>query len=74
MNAQAFTRFLQVATVADSAGQAEGLIYARGASVPADTTAGYAKGCLFIQTDGSTSTTLYVNEGTVASCDFNAVV
>jgi hypothetical protein len=74
MNAQAFTRFLKVAVVSDSSGQAEGLIYARAAAVPADTTAGYAKGCLFIQTDGGASTTLYVNEGTVASADFNAAM
>jgi len=73
MNAQAFARFLQVAVVSDAAGQAKGLVYARGAAVPADASTGYAKGCLFIQTDGGTGTTVYTNEGTVASSDFNAL-
>ena len=73
MNAQAFTRFLKVAVVSDSAGQAEGLIYARGVDVPTDAAVGYSKGCIFVQTDGSTGSTIYTNEGTVASCDFNAI-
>lgn len=45
--------------------------YASGATVPTDAEAGYAKGCIFIQTDGGVSSTLYVNEGTYTSCDFN---
>lgn len=47
-------------------------VMARGATVPTDATAGYAPGCIFIQTDGGAATTLYINEGTLASCDFNA--
>lgn len=48
-------------------------VVAMGATVPVDTTAGYIKGCLFIQTDGTDHTnTLYVNIGTDASCNFNA--
>jgi len=46
---------------------------AQGASVPTDADAGYAKGCIFIQTDGGVGTTIYHNEGTAASADFNAV-
>lgn len=49
-----------------------GNIYVRGATVPTDGTSGYAKGCIFIQTDGGAGTTWYLNEGTYASCDFNA--
>jgi hypothetical protein len=44
-----------------------------GTTVPTDATAGFAKGALFVQTDGSAGSVLYVNEGTVASCDFNPV-
>lgn len=43
-----------------------------GTSVPTDGTAGYLPGCMYIKTNGGVGTTLYVNEGTVASCDFNA--
>jgi len=43
-----------------------------GTTVPTDATAGYAPGCIFIKTDGGAGTTLYINEGTAASCDFNA--
>lgn len=35
--------------------------------------AGYAVGCQYVQTDGSVATTLYINEGTTTSCDFNAM-
>ena len=50
-----------------------GLLDDAGITVPADGTAGYATGCLFRHTDGGDGTALYVNEGTVASCNFNAV-
>jgi len=53
--------------------EAEGLLLASGPTVPADGTAGYQTGCLFQHTDGGAGTALYVNEGTVASCDFDAV-
>jgi hypothetical protein len=47
---------------------------AEGTDVPVDTTKGYAKGCLFIDTDVAAGTTgLYVNVGTTAECDFDAV-
>jgi len=45
----------------------------QGNTVPTDGTAGYAVGCLFLHRDGGDGTALYVNEGTEASCDFNAV-
>lgn len=44
-----------------------------GATVPTDADAGYAKGCIFVQTDGGVGSTIYINEGTSASADFNAV-
>ncbi len=45
-----------------------------GSTVPSDATAGYATGCRFIHTDGGAGTSVYVNEGTSSSCDFNAVL
>lgn len=51
----------------------EGLI-AIGTTVPTDTTAGYGKGCLFIDTDAAAGAQLFINEGSVNSSDFNAVV
>jgi len=50
-----------------------GLLLASGKTVPADGTSGYQTGCLFQHTDGGAGTALYVNEGTVTSCDFDAV-
>lgn len=47
--------------------------FAEGTVVPTDATAGYTKGCLFLKTNGSAGTQLYINEGTDASCDFNAM-
>ena len=46
---------------------------AQGTTVPTDADAGYSKGCMFIKTDGGVATTNYINEGTAASCDFNAI-
>lgn len=45
-------------------------VLARGTTVPTLATAGYAVGAQFLKTNGSDSTTLYVNRGTAASCDF----
>lgn len=50
-----------------------GLLLASGTTVPTDGTAGYSTGCIFQHTDGGDGTALYVNEGTKASCDFNAI-
>jgi len=50
------------------------ILLATGTTVPTDTTTGYAKGCLFIDTDVGTGTTgLYCNKGTNTSCVFTAV-
>lgn len=45
----------------------------RGTVTVTDGGAGYAKGCVYIKTDGSTATTFFVNEGSTSSCDFNAM-
>jgi hypothetical protein len=47
--------------------------WARGTTVPTDATAGYAKGCFFMKSNGGEGTTFYINEGSETSCDFNPV-
>ena len=42
-----------------------------GTTVPTDGGAGYAVGCLFTDDDGTTGATVYANEGSATSCDFN---
>lgn len=45
-----------------------------GTTVPSNSTDGYAKGCLFIDTDVATGTSgLYCNKGTKDSCVFGLV-
>ena len=44
---------------------------ATGDTVPTDGDAGYAVGCIFIDTDGGIGTTIYGNDGSITSCDFN---
>lgn len=45
-----------------------------GATQPTDTDAGFAKGCIFsYSTGGTVGGTVYINEGTAASADFNAI-
>lgn len=51
----------------------DGITFAYGITKPTDATAGYAPGAIFIHTDGTTGTAVYVNEGTATSCDFNAL-
>jgi hypothetical protein len=51
----------------------QGVLSASGLIVPVDGTAGYQTGCIFQHTDGGDGTSLYVNEGTYLSCDFDAV-
>jgi hypothetical protein len=48
----------------------EGLLSESGAAKPADATAGYQPACLFQDT---TAGVLYVNKGSLASCEFTAV-
>ena len=50
-----------------------GYLQASGITVPTDGATGYQTGCLFQHTDGGNATSLYVNEGSVTSCDFNAI-
>ena len=49
-----------------------GILFDYGTTVPSDGEADYAPGAIFQKIDGTASTVLYVNEGTLASCDFNA--
>ena len=50
------------------------ILLATGTTVPTDATAGYAKGCLFIDTDVTTGLSgIYENVGTTASCNFDAL-
>jgi len=50
------------------------ILLATGTTVPTDTADGYAKGCLFIDTDVATGTGgLYCNKGTKDSCVFTLV-
>lgn len=51
-----------------------GILRAWGDIVPPDGEPGYATGCLFQHTDGGPGTSLYANEGTLESCDFNPLV
>lgn len=57
----------------EPANKPEGFLFYAGPTVPTDGTAGYATGCLFQHTDGGAGTALYCNEGTLASCNFDAV-
>lgn len=51
-----------------------GTVFGRGTVVPADNATGYAKGCIFIKTDGTNQTnTMYCNIGTAALANFNLV-
>lgn len=49
-----------------------GILRAWGNTVPTDGSTGYATGCTFQHLDGGANTSLYVNEGSITSCDFNA--
>lgn len=49
-------------------------MHAYGTTVPTDGDSGYATGCLYAKTDGGNATSLYVNEGSATSCDFNAII
>lgn len=49
------------------------MIYAASTAI-SDGTVGYPIGAIFINTAGTASHTLYINEGTKASSDFNHVL
>ena len=49
-------------------------LFVSGTTVPTDTTTGYAKSALFIDTNVGTGTgSLYLNKGTKTSCVFSLV-
>lgn len=48
-------------------------LYVRGKTVPTDATAGYAKGCIFVDIDAAAGNVFWINEGSATSCDFNEV-
>ena len=50
-----------------------GILSLCGTVVPADAGSGYTPGCLFHKVNGTTGAVLYVNNGTLSSCDFNAI-
>lgn len=47
--------------------------WATGTTVPSDGSSGYAKGCIFIDTDAAATSVFYVNEGSATSADFNVI-
>jgi len=49
------------------------VVRAEGATVPTDADAGYAVGCIFVDTSSGVGVTFYVNEGSTTSADFNTV-
>ena len=50
-----------------------GIIQASGTTVPSDGAIGYAPGCIFHHVDGTAGVVLYVNDGTAAAAEFNAM-
>ncbi len=52
----------------------DGKLWVFGTSVPANGTAGYAKGCIFVDTDASAGSVFYINEGSNSSCTFNVAL
>lgn len=49
-------------------------VLARGTTVPTDATAGYAVGCIFMDTDATTpGNQLFINQGTATSCSFRGL-
>lgn len=48
-----------------------GVLLAYGNTVPSDGEAGYAMGCIFIDTNGAAGSVMYANEGSNTSADFN---
>ena len=51
----------------------DGILSAYGTVVPVDGSAGYVKGCIFNNTNGTGENVLYYNAGTEVNCDFNPV-
>lgn len=57
----------------DLTDEAGNIMMAHGTTVPSDAAVGFAKGCLFADTNAAIGSILYLNEGTPASADFNVV-
>lgn len=53
--------------------QTRGITYASGPTPPADASVGFAPGCLFIDTNAAADSQVYVNVGTRASSNFDAL-
>lgn len=51
-----------------------GIMYAKGTTVPSDGGTGYSAGCIFVDTNASAGSQVYINEGSATSCDFNALI
>jgi len=50
------------------------MLFVTGTTLPTDASDGYAKGCIFIDTDVATGTgSFYLNKGTKDSCVFTLV-
>lgn len=49
------------------------VIFASGVTVPTDASAGFSPGCIYIDRDAAAGSQFFINEGTAASCDFNAL-
>ncbi len=51
-----------------------GKVLVHGTTTPSGAATGYAPGCLFVKVGGGDGDTLFLNEGTLTSADFNLVV
>lgn len=52
----------------------DGILLAYGTTKPADSSADYAEGCVFLVVNGSGGAVIYVNEGSDTVSDFNLVI
>lgn len=50
-----------------------GILFDQGTTVPADGTADYAPGAIFINTDGSADANFYINQGSLTSSNFDPI-
>jgi len=50
-----------------------GILFDHGTTVPTDGTADYAPGCIFQDTDASADSVFLINQGTLSSCNFDAI-
>jgi hypothetical protein len=50
-----------------------GIVLGIGATYPVDETAGYAPGCLWIDSDATGMARILYNSGSLASCNFDAL-